>query len=58
MQGTDGTPPTEGQRALAISNAIARLHHEHYGRGPDSTRTIIQGDYVSSTASTPRSNAP
>ncbi|HET7566541.1 MAG TPA: DUF2294 domain-containing protein [Gaiellaceae bacterium] len=32
--------------ALAISNAITRLHREHYGRGSTSARTIIQRNYV------------
>lgn len=32
--------------ALAISNAITRLHREHYGRGPTGARTILQGNYV------------
>ena len=32
--------------ALAISNAITRLHREHYGRGPTAARTIIQRNYV------------
>ena len=41
------TPTTERTRgALAISNAITRLHREHYGRGPTSARTIIQRNYV------------
>lgn len=41
-----GTPSTDGQRALAISNAITRLHREYYGRGATNTRTIIQSNYV------------
>ena len=40
------TPSTDGQRALAISNAITRLHREYYGRGATTTRTIIQRNYV------------
>ena len=32
--------------ARAISNAITRLHHEYYGRGANSARTIIHRDYV------------
>lgn len=35
-----------GRQASAISNGITRLHREHYGRGADSARTIIQRDYV------------
>src|SRR5437763_9329235 len=42
----DGSPPNDGRRALAISNALTRLHHEHYGRGPSRARTIIQHNYV------------
>jgi uncharacterized protein YbcI len=41
---TESSDPTRG--ALAISNAITRLHREHYGRGPTSARTIIQRNYV------------
>ena len=35
-----------GRQASAISNAITRMHREHYGRGATSTRTIIQRNYV------------
>ena len=35
-----------GRQAAAISNAIARLHREHYGRGATTTRTIIQRNFV------------
>ena len=35
-----------GRQAAAISNAITRLHREHYGRGATTTRTIIQRNYV------------
>ena len=38
--------PTDGRCALAISNAIGRLHHEYYGRGPTKARTIIQRNFV------------
>jgi uncharacterized protein YbcI len=42
--------PTEiserGRQAAAISNAITRLHREHYGRGATTTRTIIQRNFV------------
>ena len=31
---------------MAISNAIATLHREHYGRGADRVRTTIHADYV------------
>jgi uncharacterized protein YbcI len=41
------TPTSEQVRGpLAISNAITRLHREHYGRGPTSARTIIQRNYI------------
>lgn len=32
--------------ALAISNAITRLHREHYGRGPTGARTVVQPNHV------------
>jgi uncharacterized protein YbcI len=35
-----------GSQAASISNAISRLHREHYGRGATTARTIIQRDYV------------
>jgi uncharacterized protein YbcI len=35
-----------GPRATAISNAMTSLHREHYGRGPDSVRTILGEDHV------------
>jgi uncharacterized protein YbcI len=35
-----------GRAAAMISNAITRLHREHYGRGATTTRTIIQRNYV------------
>jgi uncharacterized protein YbcI len=42
--------PTEssdrGRQASSISNAITRMHREHYGRGATITRTIIQRNYV------------
>ncbi len=34
------------QQAAAVSNAITRMHREHYGRGATTTRTIIQRNYV------------
>jgi uncharacterized protein YbcI len=37
---------TSGSRALAISNAIGGLHHQYFGRGPHTARTIMQGNYV------------
>jgi uncharacterized protein YbcI len=35
-----------GRQSSLISNAITRLHREHYGRGATTTRTIIQRNYV------------
>jgi uncharacterized protein YbcI len=29
-----------------ISNGLSRLHHDHYGRGPNSVRTVIGHDHV------------
>lgn len=39
-------PSDRGRQASAISNAITRMHREHYGRGATSTSTIIQRNYV------------
>ena len=38
--------PDRGRQAASISNAITRLHREHYGRGATTVRTIIQRNYV------------
>jgi uncharacterized protein YbcI len=35
--------------ATAISNGIASLHREHYGRGADRVRTTIKDDFVLTT---------
>ena len=35
-----------GPRASAISNAMTKLHRDHYGRGPDTVRTILGEDHV------------
>ncbi len=32
--------------ALAIANAITRLHRQHYGRGAASARTVMGRDHV------------
>lgn len=32
--------------AQAISNAITKLQRDHYGRGPDSVRTVIGYDHI------------
>jgi len=34
------------RHAQAISNAITKLQREHYGRGPESVRTIVGYDHV------------
>jgi uncharacterized protein YbcI len=39
-------PSDRGRQASSISNAITRMHREHYGRGATTTRTIIQRNYV------------
>jgi uncharacterized protein YbcI len=46
LPATGGDAAGDGRRALAISNAITRLHHEYYGRGAHSARTVIQRNYV------------
>ena len=33
-------------QAIAIGNAISRLHREHYGRGATTTRTIVHRNDV------------
>jgi uncharacterized protein YbcI len=35
-----------GPRAMAISNAMTKLHREHYGRGPGGVRTVLGHDHV------------
>jgi Na+-translocating membrane potential-generating system (MpsC) len=40
-------PPSDRARQLsAISNAITRLHRDHYGRGATTVRTIMQRNFV------------
>lgn len=34
------------RQAVAVGNAITRLHRDHYGRGATTTRTIFQGNRV------------
>jgi uncharacterized protein YbcI len=36
----------QARQAVAIGNAITRLHREHYGRGATTTRTLFQRDHV------------
>jgi uncharacterized protein YbcI len=38
--------PERGKAAAKVSNAIAALHRDHYGRGPSRTRTVMGSDYV------------
>ncbi len=35
-----------GPQALAISNALVRMHRDYYGRGATRARTVIQRNYV------------
>jgi uncharacterized protein YbcI len=40
-------PGTDRSRqAVAVGNAITRMHREHYGRGATTTRTIYQRNHV------------
>jgi len=34
------------QQAQALSNAMTRLHRDHYGRGPGAVRTVIGHDHA------------
>ena len=43
MSGDDGH---NRQSAQAISNAITKLQRDHYGRGPDSVRTLVGYDHI------------
>lgn len=36
----------EQNQAVAVGNAITRLHRERYGRGATTTRTVYQRDYL------------
>ena len=45
MAGSAGLTDLKNQ-ATAISNGIASMHREHYGRGADRTRTLIHQDVV------------
>jgi uncharacterized protein YbcI len=46
MERDPNDKPTPGPPALAISNAIVRMHREYYGRGATRARTVIQRNYV------------
>jgi len=39
-------PSQDRQSAQAISNAITKLQHDHYGRGPENVRTVIGYDHI------------
>lgn len=39
-------PPEDRRTAQAISNAITKLQHDHYGRGPESVRTVVGYDHI------------
>jgi uncharacterized protein YbcI len=45
VDASDGASDLKGQ-ATAISDGIAAMHREHYGRGADRTRTLIHQDVV------------
>jgi uncharacterized protein YbcI len=38
--------PERHRQAMAVSNAITRLHREYQGRGAETTRTIYQRNHV------------
>lgn len=38
--------PEKRRSAQAISNAITKLQRDHYGRGPDSVRTVVGYDQI------------
>ncbi len=46
QQSPRGDQQSPANNALAISNAITRLHRDYYGRGPKQARTLIQRNYV------------
>jgi len=46
MEGEASKQRDRGQKAAAVSNAIAGLHRTSYGRGPTRTRTVMGSDYV------------
>jgi uncharacterized protein YbcI len=35
-----------GRSAQAISNAFTKLQRDHYGRGPESVRTVVGYDHI------------
>jgi uncharacterized protein YbcI len=38
--------PERARQAIAVGNAITRLHREHCGRGATTTRTIYQRNHI------------
>jgi len=56
--------PERSRQAMAVGNAITRLHREHYGRGATTTRTVYQRNHIVSflediyTPSSARSSKP
>jgi uncharacterized protein YbcI len=39
-------PQRNGSASTVISNGLSKLHRDHYGRGPNSVRTIYGHDHV------------
>ena len=39
-------PGDNTRSAQAISNAITKLQRDHYGRGPESVRTVVGYDHI------------
>jgi uncharacterized protein YbcI len=39
-------PGERRSQAQAVSNAMTKLHRDHYGRGPDGVRTMVGHDHV------------
>ena len=39
-------PAERARQAIAVGNAISRLHREHYGRGATTTRTVYQRNHL------------
>ena len=38
--------PERSREAMAVGNAITRLHREHYGRGATTVRTIYERNHI------------
>jgi uncharacterized protein YbcI len=39
-------PSERSRQAMAVGNAVTRLHREHYGRGATTTRTLYQRNHL------------